>query len=177
MAVDAQGNAYVTDSFAPIIYKIDAQGTASVFLEDSRLAAPAGNFGLNGIVFHPGGFLLVTKYDEGALYKIPLTNPSAFTRVASPAVPSADGLLLTDNNTLLVASNGIGTKINTVFQMHTSDGWASAAITKSVATGDVFPTALAQRGADVYVLQSYVGALLAGQNPPVAQFGIKKVAF
>ncbi len=31
IAVDAQGNAYITDSFAPIIYKVDLQGTASVF--------------------------------------------------------------------------------------------------------------------------------------------------
>jgi len=175
VAVDGQGNAYVTDSFAPVIYKINAQGTASVFLEDSRLSAPAGNFGLNGIVFHPDGYLLVAKYDDGTLYKVPVANPTAFTRVATTAVLSADGLLLTDNNTLLVASNGIGTKTNTVFQVRTTDGWATAATTSSVATGDVFPTALVRRDADVYLLQSHVGALLAGQNPPVTQFGIQKL--
>lgn len=175
VAVDAQGNAYVTDSFAPIIYKIDAQGTASVFLQDNRFNAPAGNFGLNGIVFHPDGYLLVAKYDEGIIYKVPLANPTAFTRVTTTAVPSADGLLLADNNTLLVASNGIGTKTNTVFQVRTTDGWATAATTTSVATGDVFPTALVRRDADVYLLQSHVGALLAGQNPPVTQFGIQKI--
>ncbi len=175
VAVDAQGNAYVTDSFAPIIYKIDAQGTASVFLQDSHLSAPAGNFGLNGIVFHPDGYLLVAKYDDGTLYKVPVANPSAFTRITTTAVPSADGLLLADNNTLLVASNGIGTKTNTVFQVRTTDGWATAATANSIATGDVFPTALVRRDADVYLLQSYVGALLAGQNPPVTQFGIQKL--
>lgn len=175
IAVDAQGNAYVTDSFAPIIYQVDAQGTASIFLEDNRLSAPAGNFGLNGIVLHPDGYLLVAKYDDGTLCKVPLANPGTFTKITTTAVPSADGLLLADNNTLLVASNGIGTKTNTVFQVRTSDNWASAATAKSVATGDVFPTALTRRDADVYVLQSYVGALLAGQNPPVAQFGIQKL--
>ena len=37
IAVDASGNVYVTDSFAPIIYKIAQQGVASVFLENAAL--------------------------------------------------------------------------------------------------------------------------------------------
>jgi sugar lactone lactonase YvrE len=175
VAVDAQGNAYVTDSFAPIIYKVDTQGKASVFLEDARLAAPAGSFGLNGIVYHPDGDLLVGKYDEGILYKVPLATPSAFTKVASNTVfASADGFLLTDNNTLLIAANG---QTNKVFRVRTTDGWASAASDASVATGDVFPTALASRDNEVYVLQSHVSALLSGQNPPVTQYGLQKVKF
>ncbi|MBD2767027.1 hypothetical protein IC235_03855 [Hymenobacter sp. BT664] len=175
VAADNQGNAYVTDSFAPIIYKIDAQGTASVFLEDSRLAAPAGSFGLNGIVFHPDGYLLVGKYDDGTLYKVPLANPTAFTRVATAQVlASADGLLLSDNNTLLVSANR---PTNTVFRMRTTDGWTTATAAGTFATGDVFPTTMARRGADVYVLQSHIGALLSGQNPPVTQFAIQKVTF
>ena len=97
IAVDGQGNSYVTDCFSPIIYKVDAQGTANIFLEDNRLAAPAGSFGLNGIVFHPDGYLLVVKYDEGILYKVPLANPKAFTLVAlGSAFTSADSLLLAD---------------------------------------------------------------------------------
>jgi len=175
VAVDNQGNAYVTDSFSPIIYKVDAQGKASVFLEDSRLAAPAGNFGLNGIVFHPDGYLLVAKYDEGLLYKVPLANPSAFTQVAaSTPFTSADGLLLADNNTLLIAANG---QTNAVLRVRTTDEWATATTAGSYATGNVFPTALARRGAEVYVLQSHVDALLAGQNPVVAQFGLQKITF
>ena len=71
VAVDAQGNAYVTDSFAPIIYKVDPQGVATVFLENSRFVAPTGSFGLNGIVLHPDGYLLVGKWDEGLLFKVP----------------------------------------------------------------------------------------------------------
>lgn len=172
VAVDGEGNAYVTDSFAPILYKVDLQGRASVFLEDPRLAAPAGSFGLNGIVFHPDGYLLVGKYDEGALYKVPLANPAAFARVASAAsFASADGLLLADRNTLLIAANG---QTNAVLRVRTADNWASAAADGSFATGNVFPTALARRHDDVYVLESHLDALLSGQNPPVAQFALRK---
>ncbi|UOQ71752.1 hypothetical protein [Hymenobacter cellulosilyticus] len=45
VAVDREGNAYITDSFAPIIYKVDAVGAASVFLEDERLRAPPTSLG------------------------------------------------------------------------------------------------------------------------------------
>src|SRR4051812_27654250 len=38
IAVDSAGNAYVTDSFSPVIYKIDTAGIASVFLRDEQFA-------------------------------------------------------------------------------------------------------------------------------------------
>ncbi|WP_055562855.1 SMP-30/gluconolactonase/LRE family protein, partial [Hymenobacter sp. AT01-02] len=109
IAVDEQGNAYVTDSFAPVIYKVTAQGVASVFLDDVRLAANPGAFGLNGLIFHAdaaGGYLLVAKTDEGILFKVPLSNPKSFTPVAAAGIDlhGADGLLLQDDNTLQVVA-------------------------------------------------------------------------
>jgi sugar lactone lactonase YvrE len=78
IAVDNQGNAYITDSLSPIIYKVDAQGVATVFLENSQLSGGTG-FGLNGLVYHPDGYLLVAKSNDGTLYKVPLANPASFT--------------------------------------------------------------------------------------------------
>ncbi|MFD1872399.1 gluconolaconase [Hymenobacter bucti] len=175
IAVDDAGNAYVTDSFAPIIYKIDAQGLASVFLENAALAAPAGSFGLNGIVYHPGGYLLVAKSDEGALIKVPLANPSSFTKVATTGLTLTgdDGLQLTDNNTLLVVCNAQGQ----VYRLSSTDSFVSVSRTGSFATGAVYPTTLARRGGQSYVLYSYLNALQQMQNPPVAQFSLTRVAF
>ena len=174
LTVDVLGNVYVTDSFAPIIYKIDPQGRASVLLEDSRLAAPAGTFGLNGIVYHPGGFLLVGKSDEGALFKVPLANPAAFTQVATDAnLKGADGLQLQDANTLLVTANFQ----SKVYRVSSADNWATAAATATFGTPPVFPTTLARRGLFAYVLYSHLNALQAGQEPPVTEFSINKVQF
>ncbi|HET9503257.1 MAG TPA: gluconolaconase [Hymenobacter sp.] len=176
IAVDAAGNAYVTDSFAPIIYKIDAQGTASVFLENSALGASSGSFGLNGIVAHPDGYLIVAKSDEGALIKVPLSNPANFTKVNTTGLvlTGDDGLQLTDNNTLLVVCNAQGQ----VYRLSSTDGFATVNRTGSFATGSVFPTTLARRnGTESYVLYSYLNALQVNQNPPVSQFSLTKVGF
>ncbi len=169
---DAQGNYYVTDSFSPIIYKVDAQGVASIFLESSKLATQAGQFGLNGIVYHPDGYLLVLHSTQGVLYKVPLANPAAYSAVTvSQNLAGADGLLLTDNQHVLVASNSQ----NLVLRLATADGWATATGIGSVATGDIFPTSLAPRGTNNYVLYSHINTLLSGATSPAAQYSITKV--
>ena len=176
LAVDNIGNIYVTDSYAPIIYKVDIQGTASVFLEDGALAAPAGKFGLNGIVCHPGGYLLVAKSDEGTLLKVPLANPAGFSKVALPAgldLSGDDGLQLIDNTTLLAACNAQGQ----VYRLGSTDNFGSVSRTGAFATGAVYPTTLARRGTESYVLYSYLSALQQMQNPPVAQFSLTRVSF
>jgi sugar lactone lactonase YvrE len=176
IAVDAAGNAYVTDSFAPIIYKIDTQGVATVFLENAALAAPAGTFGLNGIVYHPGGYLIVAKSDEGALIKVPLTNPTDFTKVTATGLTLTgdDGLQLTDDNTLLVACNAQGQ----VYRLSSTDNFGSVSRTGSFATGAVYPTTLAWRaGARSYVLYSHLDALQKSQTPPVSLFSLTRVIF
>ena len=69
ITVDAAGNAYVTDSFSPNIYKIDAEGRPSLFVHDERFVGAGIN--LNGIVAHPDGFLLVIKKSDGGLFRHP----------------------------------------------------------------------------------------------------------
>ncbi len=174
IAVDGQGNAYVTDSFAPVIYKVDPQGTATVFLQNEQLRAPAGAFGLNGIVYHPGGYLLVAKSDEGALFKVPIGNPAGFSRVATTGLnlAAADGLRLQADNALQVVTNAQAK----VYRLASADGWATATLSGTFATAPQYPTALALRpGADSYVLYSNLNALQANQQPPVSQFSIVRV--
>ncbi|MGI4832132.1 MAG: hypothetical protein ACRYFK_01590 [Janthinobacterium lividum] len=175
IAVDNLGNAYVTDSYAPLIYKVDAQGTATVFLENAALGAPAGTFGLNGIVYHPDGYLLVAKSDEGALLKVPLNNPTGFSRVAATGLNLSgdDGLQLYDNNTLLVACNAQGQ----VYRLASADGFGSVSRTGSFATGAVYPTTLPLLGTTSYVLYSHLDALQKMQNPAVSQFALARVQF
>jgi len=152
IAVDAQGNAYITDSLSPIIYKVDAAGVATVFLENSQLSG-GSNFGLNGIVYHPDGYLLTAKTNDGTLYKIPLASPSSFTTVASSqSLVGADGLLLLDNNTLLVVAGSQ----STVFRMASTDAWATTHPTSSFATGAVSPTTITRRNdSEAFVLYPY----------------------
>ncbi|UOQ99170.1 SMP-30/gluconolactonase/LRE family protein [Hymenobacter sp. 5317J-9] len=151
IAVDKDGNAYITDSMSPIIYKVDLQGNATVFLENSQLSGGTG-FGLNGIVYHPDGYLLTAKTSDGTLYKVPISNPAGFTTVTkTQSLVGADGLLLFDNNTLLVVAGSQGT----VFRMASTDAWVSTTATGSFATGAVSATTITKRGSDAYVLYPY----------------------
>jgi hypothetical protein len=175
IAVDDAGNIYVTDSFAPIIYVLNAQtNTAAVFLENAALAAPAGSFGLNGIAYQ-NGYLIVAKSDEGKLLKVPLNNPSGFTTITATGLnlAGADGIQLVDNNTLLVSCNAQGQ----VYRLSSTDNFASVSRTGSFTTGAVYPTTLARRDGQSYVLYSYLNALQQMQNPPVSQFSLVRVAF
>jgi sugar lactone lactonase YvrE len=197
IAIDAQGNAYVTDSYAPIIYKItfDAAGTgtASVWLTNSSLlGAPAGAFGLNGIVYHPSGYLLVAKSDEGKLLKIPIANgnPGTPTTVTLPTGLSLlgdDGLQLLNNTTLLVVCNAQGK----VYRLATSTDFAAVTTTgtfdANVAGVSPYPTTLAQRTVSgpgtttaaigSYVLYAHLDSLQAGKAPAVKRFALKRVVF
>ncbi|MCB2409067.1 gluconolaconase [Hymenobacter lucidus] len=175
IAVDQLGNAYVTDSFSPIIYRVDPQGRASIFLQDARLGAPAGKFGLNGIEFHPDGYLLVAKTDDGSLFKVPISNPTSFTKVASSQdLVGIDGIQLQDVNTLYAVTNSQAK----VYRLTTTNAWVDATAAGTFATPPQYPTTLARRStAETYVLYSNLNALQANQTPPVSVFGIAKVKF
>lgn len=181
IAVDGVGNVFVTDSFAPIIYRVSAQGTITRLLENAALAAPTGKFGLNGIVYHPSGYLLVAKSDEGALIKVPLGNPGSFTKVTLPTgldLSGADGIQLLNNTTLLVVCNAQGK----VYRLTTGNDFGNVAIAAGTAgafsTGSVYPTTLARRADSTsYVLHSYLSALQAGQTPVVSDYKLQKVRF
>ncbi|MCB2377474.1 hypothetical protein LGH70_07770 [Hymenobacter sp. BT635] len=175
VAIDLSGNTYVTDSFAPIIYKVDKVGVATVLVEDARLGAPAGQVGLNGIVFHSGGYLLVAKTDDGSLFKIPLSNPGSFTQVATTQdLKGIDGLSL-DDPTRLYAVSGTQAK---VFNLTTSNNWTTALSQGSFATSPEHPTTLARLSlTETYVLSSRLTEL---QNPPPSPsslFSLNKVRF
>lgn len=53
----------MTDSFAHAIYKISADGKPSVFSRSGKFKTEG--IGLNGIVYHPAGFVLVSNSNTG----------------------------------------------------------------------------------------------------------------
>ncbi len=170
IAVDAAGNAYVTDSFSPIIYKVDAQNNASIFLKNDRFKGEG--FNLNGIVVS-GDNLIVAKYNEGVLFKVPLTDPEKFTQVnVTQSMAGADGLVLTPDGQLLVIAN---LETNKVFKLTTADNWVSATVAGTADTGPVFPTTGVLRGGQLYALHAMLHILFNPETKEhIAQFEIRK---
>jgi sugar lactone lactonase YvrE len=160
MTLDSEGNVYVTDSFSPVIYKIDTKGHATIFLESDRFLGDGIN--LNGIVFHPDGYLIVVKKGEGVLFKIPLNNPNKFSLINTPRkFIGGDGLVLLSNNDLVVIANrAAGEVTETVFSLHSKDGWNTANVKKELKFGKVYLTTGVMRKNELYVMHSNLKALM-----------------
>ncbi|MDO5057382.1 MAG: SMP-30/gluconolactonase/LRE family protein [Lautropia sp.] len=172
LAVDQAGNIYVTDSFQPQIYRIDqATGTASVLVRDPRLGVEKpGTEGtmvhLNGIVFHPDGFLLAGDYTRGQLWKIPLQQPAALQAVRLPArLTGPDGLVLRDGRQLVAvqtAAGADGQLMSEVSLLTSDDGWQSARVSQVVRPeGMDAPTTATLRDGAIWVTNARFTRLFA----------------
>lgn len=161
---DPEGNAYVTDSFSPVIYKVTPDGRASVLLEHADFTGEGIN--LNGIVYHPSGHLLVIQKSTGTLYRIPVQDPAHFTRVrVDQDLRGGDGLLLIGDKLWLIANKIPGYANNAAYSFQSTDGWSSATLQSKHALGDVYPTTCAALGGKICVLSSRVDELLSTQQP------------
>jgi len=175
LTFDGQGNAYVTDSFAGAVYKITADGKASVFSKHELFRTEG--VGLNGIVYHASGFLIVDNSATGQLYKIDLKDPSNVQKIKiDQYFLGADGLVLNDKNQLTMVVNGGSDKI---FQLTTSDNWASAKVTASTSTEDRFtyPSTATLKGKQVWVMNAQFSQLLDSNSVPVKRFAIQQVIY
>ena len=180
IAIDKDGTAYITDSFSPIIYKVDASYNASVLINSKVFTGQS--FNLNGIVVKDN-YLLVAKMNSGQLFKVPLVNPSAFSEVRlKERFEGADGLVWApDGSLMLIANNnahvGIpaSSSVNAVIKLTSDDNWASAKVKGRASTGDVFATTGTIRDGQVYVMHAMLHVLF---NPKtkhqLQQFDIVK---
>jgi len=170
LAIDAQGQIYITDSFSPVIYRLDAQGKASVFVR-SELFTGEG-FNLNGIVWHADGYLLVNKHNSGELFRISTTGTPDIQRVTLPeALKGADGLLLLAPNRLALVQNSGADR---VVELVSNDGWKSATVASIRKTAQSFPTSAARVGKDYYVLNSRLDTLMTKDAPRVSDYLLQK---
>ena len=174
IAVDAAGDAYITDSFSPIIYKVDPQGRASVFVRDERFAGEGIN--LNGLVVHPDGYLLVVKKSDGALFRVPLAHPEQLSKVdVAQGFIGGDGLLLIGKKELVIIANRTpGAVSNAAFALSSEDGWASAKVDAALPLGDVYPTTAVLRDGRIYVVHTKLDELL--RSPPEQRAGLRMEA-
>lgn len=159
VAVDGQGNAYVTDSRAGVIYKVDLFGKASVFAEDERFSHDVA--GLTGVEYHSDGFLFAAVSGDGTLYKVPLDDPTAVTEVKlKKPLAGAHGMVLRPDGNLVVVT----AEFSTVVALVTGDNWDSAIVASSALTDpEGGATTAAIRGTEVYVVYMHSKAFMKGE--------------
>ncbi len=152
VTVGNDGSAYVTDTFARVVFKVDPSNTASVFMPNTF--ANLDQHMLNGIVYHPSGYLLIGESVQGKIYAVSETDPSMLTEVALPeAVNGVDGIVWGANGDLLVVRNDASTR---VVALRSEDEWKSATLA-GTGTFAVQATTAAVAGDAVYVIHPQMG--------------------
>ncbi|GAB2298439.1 hypothetical protein Dimus_032504 [Dionaea muscipula] len=134
VAVDEEGNAYVTDATSNKIWKVSEDGKLL-----STITSPLFRhrpwykdlIGLNGITYHPDGFLLVIHTVTGDLYKIVLNNGDGeesedeevkLVKLVHGSLRFGDGIELVSSTKLAVAGNPSGRLVES------TDGWVTATV-------------------------------------------------
>ncbi|WP_257590223.1 hypothetical protein [Serratia marcescens] len=162
----------------------------SILVRSARLIpadAPAAAQGtqpyLNGIVYHPDGYLIAADYTRGLLWKVTLDNTPAISEIRLPQrLKGPDGLRLKNARELVIVQSFPGAKgsmSGDVTQLSSHDGRASARIA-AVATppGLHGPTGAALRDGEVWVVNSRYPKLFAdvAQAESIRAFSIVRVA-
>jgi len=175
IAFDDQSNIYMTDSYANCIYKITPDGKTSVLCHDKIFETEG--IGLNGIVWHPGGFLLVDNSNTGRIYKVDLKDPSHVQKInIDQYFLGADGLVLNDDQTLTIVVNGGNDKI---FQLKTEDNWQSAKLAATTMIVDRFsyPATATMKGKDIWIMNAKTNELADSNAVPAKRFDIQRAVF
>jgi len=144
VAVDSNGNAYVTDSLSGRIFKITQGGIVSVFVSNAIFLPPFDSrVGLTGIECF-SNFLLaaVTGSSQTSfLYKIPLNNPNDFTVVKiEKTLPGLSALHWDPSRNALFA---IASLTQELYELVSSDNWNTVSIVWSDNVGYPNPTSVA----------------------------------
>lgn len=157
LALDPAGNAYVTDTAAGAVYKVDLSGHVTTLVSDPRLTPAPG---ANGIVWHPRGYLVVGNYTTGKLYRL---SHGRLTELRAPSLVGADGMALRPNGTLVVVTNRLAGLPGSAPAVHELALVGNRAIPlRTTPWPDAAPTTAAVTPYGVYVVDGHLDTWIAG---------------
>lgn len=140
ITLDNDGNVYISDWYAGVIYKVDVSGNPSLFWTNTT-AIPSGP---NGLDFQTDGYLLVSilnvnsmgLYADFGLVKIPVNEPDSakIVTISDARFTGFDGMVLnSDGNIVGVSNNGISPGGNSLIELSGNNDWESADVINSKA--------------------------------------------
>ena len=147
VAVSKAGVAFVTDSRMKIVYKVDKYYRASVLIDFGVDA----DFGLNGIEYHPAGYLIVASPGTGEFIRVPVDNPQRWEMIdLDVPATGVDGVVWASDGSLAGVSNNRSRAVKYV----SDDNWRSARLT-GMASYSGQSTTGAAVGDEIYVVQPH----------------------
>lgn len=177
VAVDYSGNAYVTDSANDVIFKVTEQGEATILSRSKAFKShpvdrtvPYHHCGLNGIVYNPKGYLLVTQSNTGKLFKVDEDDGTARLVILNKDLTAADGIA--------VRSDGVGLVVSPqkLYFIRSDDSWSEGAVFDETALEEDRQASAVAVGAEnrVYALYGHVNEGITG-NAEREEFSIVEV--
>ncbi|KAJ8510638.1 hypothetical protein OPV22_001072 [Ensete ventricosum] len=127
VAVDEDGNAYITDAKGNKIWKVGLNGElvstiiSNVFIQ--RKEWYYNLVGLNGIVHHPDGYLLVIHTASGHLFKVNTASEEVAVVRVRGSLLMGDGMELVSPTKLVIAGTPSARLVESF------DGWETANVT------------------------------------------------
>ncbi|KAJ7528378.1 hypothetical protein O6H91_15G001000 [Diphasiastrum complanatum] len=177
VAVDAEGNIFATNTLGNYIWKINLQGEASVFVESPVFSFPSvvvsakiAAVGLNGIVYHTGGYLLVGQSNTGSLFKVDLSTKEVHLTLKE-SLKAADGMAIRKGGSLVVVS------ADKMWLLTSKSDWMTATIEEELSlNASSFATAVIDKdGYHSFILHSYLTE--AGEGSDRDLFEIEEKQF
>ncbi|KAF0915433.1 hypothetical protein E2562_036284 [Oryza meyeriana var. granulata] len=149
VAVDEDGNTYVTDAKGNKIWKVSPDGEPLSVIKNATFFQRPGwinNFvGLNGIVYHPNGYLLVIHTSGGDLFKVDPKTGSVHVVKVQGSLKTGDGLALLSPTRLVAA--GLVSRL-----VESNDDWETATVTgRYVGPAHRIGSAATVKDGDVYI--------------------------
>ncbi len=174
IALDVNGNAYITDSFSPVIWKVD--GTTFVlseFINDEKFRGEG--FNLNGIrITSDGKYLITVKMNSGQLFRISLKDRAVIEIKLNRPIDAGDGMIFSGKRELLVVE-GFGAKEPGIATLIFSKDYSSATISKKLQSPKIkVPTTIAIADGKLFVVNSQFNHLFKFEEsgPPEPAFSI-----
>ncbi len=138
IAVDNDGNVYISDWYARVIYKVDLDGNPSIFW-NNKTGIPSGP---NGLDFHSDGYLLVSilsvndkgLYADYGLVKIPVNDPKSakIVNILNSGFTGFDGMVINSKgNVIGVTNDGTSPGGNMLIELSGKNDWDSAEVINS----------------------------------------------
>ncbi|KAF3322679.1 SMP-30/Gluconolaconase/LRE-like region [Carex littledalei] len=149
VAIDEEGNAYITDARSNKIWKVSSDGELLSVIKSDIFVTKRGLLnnlvGLNGIVYHPNGYLLVIHTSTGSLFKFNMRTEEITLVKVEGSLERGDGLELMSNKRLVVA--GTPTRL-----VDSSDDWMTAKVVgRYVGPVHRIPTSATVKDGKVYL--------------------------
>ncbi|KAI5403398.1 hypothetical protein KIW84_050825 [Lathyrus oleraceus] len=153
VAVDYNGNAYVTNSIGKYIWKVNVKGEASIFSKSPRFTehpvdrdTPYSYIGLNGIAYvSSGDYLLVVQSNTGKVFKVEADDGTARHVLLNEDLTRPDGVVFRSDGVVLVVSP----QANNLWLLKSNNGWREGVVYDKIdLESEGYPTSVVSRGRD-----------------------------